>query len=196
MVIDNVHIYGTGNSVVASGYPFRIDLPSFVFSETPNDLKRANKLAKLKDGHDVFLQGIIVQFDLTCSIKMWTQLQRYHFIDFVSSQSTMHMITKMNLADSYVEYVDAKVIEVMKKLQNEFRKNPTEENFLRLVYTNPVGMNLTARLTTNLRQLKTIYRQRKRHKLKEWKSFCKWISSLTILGLDWLSDEDLIDDKD
>ena len=33
-------------------------------------------------------------------------------------------------------------------------------------------------MTTNYRQLKTIYRQRKNHALPEWKAFCKWIETL------------------
>lgn len=36
-------------------------------------------------GHDNFLNGIVVQFDLTFSNKAWVEMQRYHFIDFVSS---------------------------------------------------------------------------------------------------------------
>ena len=33
-------------------------------------------------------------------------------------------------------------------------------------------------MTTNYRQLKTIYLQRKNHKLKEWHEFCAWCESL------------------
>ena len=188
MQISNVKIYGLNESEVASGYPFRIDLPSRAISLSPSDLKRAKKLASLEDGHDCFLQGIIIQFDLTCTIKMWTQLQRYHFIDFVSSQSTMHKITNMNLIDSYGDHVDMRIVAIMRKLQLEYEKNPTEENFLRLVYSNPVGMQLTARLSTNLRQLKTIYKQRKNHRLKEWKDFCNWILLLSPICNELLGD--------
>lgn len=186
MQISNVKIYGLDESQVASGYPFRVDLPSKSIIPSPSDLKRAKKLAMLEDGHDCFLQGIIVQFDLTCTIKMWTQLQRYHFIDFVSSQSTMHKITKMNLFESYGDHVDLRIVAIMRKLQAEYEKNPTEENFMRLLYSNPVGMLLTARLSTNMRQLKTIYRQRKNHRLKEWKDFCNWILLLSPICYEWL----------
>ena len=37
--------------------------------------------------------------------KMSVELERYHFIDFVSSQSTMHRITKFDLDKSYIKYV-------------------------------------------------------------------------------------------
>ena len=42
----------------------------------------------------------------------------------------------------------------------------------------PSGMELTARMTTNYRQLKTIYRQRKDHRLPEWREFCRWLETL------------------
>jgi len=35
--------------------------------------------AKSGSGHDNFLKGVIVQFDLTFTIKAWTEAERYHF---------------------------------------------------------------------------------------------------------------------
>ena len=40
------------------------------------------------------------------------------------------------------------------------------------------GFCLGATMTTNYQQLKTMYHQRKYHKLKEWGVFCKWCESL------------------
>ena len=63
-------------------------------------------------------------------------------------------------------------------LLNEYNKNPCKENKLYLLYNCPVGLQLTARMTTNYRQFKTIYKQRKNHTLPEWREFCKWIETL------------------
>ena len=90
----------------------------------------------------------------------------------------MHKLTKFELNDAYVEYVDERMIEIMKELQNKYNENQTVDNYLKLIYSNPVGMKLTARMTTNYRQLKTIYLQRRGHKLPEWREFCKWAISL------------------
>ena len=46
------------------------------------------------------------------------------------------------------------------------------------MYNIPPGFELTARLTTNYRCLKNIWRQRRSHKLPEWREFCKWIETL------------------
>ena len=66
-------------------------------------------------------------------------------------------------ADVFDENTDTAIIARLVTLQNAYNANPTEENFLRLVMSCPTGLNLTARMTTNYRQLKTIYKQRKNH---------------------------------
>ena len=50
--------------------------------------------------------------------------------------------------------------------------------YLEILYSNPCGMYLTARMTTNYQQLKTIYQQRRFHRLPEWQDFCDWIETL------------------
>lgn len=129
-------------------------------------------------GHDNFLNGIVVQFDLTFSNKAWTEMQRYHFIDFVSSQSTVHCISKLNPYKQCNKYVLESIKDALVELTEIYNENPTPENYLLLLYNIPSGFELTARMTTNYRQLKTIYSQRKNHKLPEWREFCVWIESL------------------
>ena len=53
-----------------------------------------------------------------------------------------------------------------------------EGDFLKLIYNIPTGFKLTAGMVTNYRQLKTIYDQRKNHRLPEWHGVCEWIESL------------------
>ncbi len=138
--------------------------------------------AAIGTGHDQALTGVVVQFDLTFTNKAWTELQRYHFIDFVSSQSTMHRITKFDLDKAYSTYVDPRMIEIMKEKVKAYNDEPNEElkkeRYLEVLYSNPAGFRLTAGMTTNYRQLKTIYRQRKNHRLPEWRAFCRWIETL------------------
>lgn len=140
-----------------------------------NTVARAKRLGKapLGSGHDNYLNGIAAQFDLTFTIKAWTEAERYHFFDFVSSQSTMHRLQKMDVSESCIEYVDSRVIDVVEELVRKYNENPTLENRLKMLYSCPTGLKLTARMTTNYRQLKTIYHQRKNHTLPEWRRFCQ-----------------------
>ena len=176
MIVSEVEVYGLKNSVKASKYPMSVDIESLDGGMT----ERVKSLGRAMpgSGHDQFLTGIIVQFDLKFSVKAWTEAERYHFFDFVSSQSTMHRITEFDLDDAYIEYVDLRMIEIMKELVDNYNAEPTPKNYLRVLYSNPVGFRLTARMTTNYRQLKTIYHQRRYHRLPEWREFCSWIESL------------------
>jgi hypothetical protein len=56
--------------------------------------------------------------------------------------------------------------------------NLLTQKYLEILYTNPAGFTLTARMTTNYRCLKNIWRQRRHHRLPEWREFCKWIETL------------------
>lgn len=177
MKVTNWKIYDLEESILASSYPMRTETEPKDVEE--KDLKRANSLANTKGGgHNQFMSGILVAFDLTCSNKMWVELERYRFITFVSSQSTMHRIAKFDLESSYNEYVDPRIIQIMQNLKETYELNPTTDNYLRLLYNNPAGFELTARLTTNYRCLRNVYEQRKNHRLPEWREFCKWLETL------------------
>jgi hypothetical protein len=181
-MIADVKVFGLDDSIKASKYPMAVDTDKCT-SEITN---RTTSLGSCHsgEGHDNFLKGIVVQFDLTMTPKMSVELERYHFIDFVSSQSTMHRITKFNLDEAYIKYVDPRVIEIMKEKVAEYNAiedkttDEAKEKYLEILYTNPCGMFLTARMTTNYQQLKTIYQQRKAHRLPEWREFCDWCETL------------------
>ena len=176
MKIENVNVYGLEESVRAAKFPMSVDTGNLNTDITPGIMSLAQ--SGIGEGHDNWLLGVVVQYDVTASNKWWVEMERYHFADIVSSQSTMHRIGKFNLREAYNEYTDPRTIAVMIELQREYQKNPTRVNYLRLLYSNPCGMELTARMTTNYRQLKTIYHQRKNHRLPEWKAFCRWVESL------------------
>lgn len=176
MKIENVQIYGLEESIKRAKFPMSVDIYG-LDSELTNGIKSLAN-SGTGEGHDQWLTGVIVQFDVTASIKWWTEAQRYHFLDFVSSQSTMHRATKFEIEKQCNKYVDQDVMRVIKKLVSIHGENPTEENYLRVLYNIPTGFQLTAGMTTNYRQLKTIYKQRQNHRLPEWNTFCDWVETL------------------
>lgn len=198
--IFNVNVYGLKESVKASGYPMLSDeIPIYdeIDELSEKEIKRIKKLGNAipGSGHDCFLKGITVQFDITYP-NYWTpQFQRYHFADIVSSTSKMHRITKMNLNKTCNEYVDEIVIENLKKWVDIYNKFPEEKNeiiidgikykkyniFMKIISNAPLGLEQTMRVTTNYLQLKSIYNQRRHHKLKEdWGAFCDWCLTLPL----------------
>jgi hypothetical protein len=176
MKVTNVSICGLEESIRASKYPMAVDICALNSDVTGTVQGLAGSAPG--SGHDQFLTGIVVQFDLTFTLKAWTEMQRYHFIDFVSSQSTMHRIARFDIAAQCNEYVDPDIIAIVERMVAKYKADPSPENYLRILYNIPTGFMLTARMTTNYRQLKTIYHQRKNHRLPDWRGFCNWIETL------------------
>lgn len=189
-IISNDKVYGLESSIKRAKYPMSTDTDA-LNADLTDGIKKLAQSGR-GEGHDQWLTGVIVQFDLTLTVKCWTEAQRYHFLDFISSQSTMHRITKFDLDKAYIEYVDPRIVEIMKKkvaLYNEMcaakvkDEEAIKEQYLKILYSNPCGFKLTAGMTTNYRQLKTIYNQRKAHRLPEWRAFCEWIHALPMSEL-------------
>lgn len=191
--ISNTEVHGLKRAICTAKYPKSVDTRNLTDKLTKGIKACAN--CNTGEGHDNFLKGIIVQFDLTFSNKAWVELQRYHFIDFVSSQSTMHKITKFNIKQQCNRYVDPRIIDIVQAKINEYnrlmeydmshgksieRKQQLAELYLEILYNIPSGFELTAGMTTNYQQLKTIYQQRRYHKLPDWKMFCDWCETLPL----------------
>ena len=201
--VDNVRIYGIEESIIASGYPMQTE--TFNMNEInlkDKDLKRAMHLgnAVAGSGHDCFTKGITVQFDLQVSEYIWRQLDRYHFIDYVSSQSKMHRILKMDIDKACNKYVTETSINLLNYLIEEYNKinNDTdfkvklrngevvtnkEDVFNMIIANTPSGIMLTARMTTNYLQLKSIVNQRSNHKMQEWRLLCDYFKTLPIFDM-------------
>ena len=175
-MISNVNVYGLEDALRRAKFPKAVDPNAVDGGYRP--FLSALGTCDVGAGHDNFLCGIVVQFDLTFTIKAWTEAERYHFLDIISSQSTMHKIHAMPIAENCIEYVSPVIIKEVERLKDEYNNNRTVDNFLNLIYNVPVGFKLTAGMTTNYRQLKTIYYQRRYHRLPEWQEFCKWIETL------------------
>jgi hypothetical protein len=190
--ISNVKVYGIDESIKASGYP----MSTCAYSDgeiTEQDWKRGRKLGNVKQGsgHDCYLKGCILQFDLTAPEYFWRQFDRYHFHDYVSSQSKMHCILKFDIEKMCNKYVDKRVIDVINEYieaynnydtyqpMNAFNELiPKEYIFQSIISNCPMGLELTARITSNYLQEKSIYNQRRHHKLEEWQYYCDWLEKL------------------
>ena len=174
--ITNTKVYGLDESIIRAKYPMSVDISKLNSDVTKGILALAG--CEKGTGHDNWLNGVVVQFDLTFTVKAWTEAERYHFLDFVSSQSTMHRIAHFDLRGQYDSHTDPRVVAIMEELVAKYNESKDPEDYLRVLMTNPCGFKLTAGMTTNYRQLKTIYAQRRTHRLPEWREFCAWVETL------------------
>lgn len=193
--IFNTQVYNLDRAVKASKYPtnLKAGIPSCDLDVTESDFNRAEKLARapVGSGHDNFLSGILVSFDIVFPQYWLAEFQRYHFVQIVSSQSTMHSLT--SLADKSIdefskyfnEYTEPAIIRYIFDLLQDYKKIPEKDTearykmFMKIRSNLPSGFEMAMHVVTNYLQLKTIYFQRKDHKLREdWGSFIDWIITL------------------
>lgn len=190
--ISNVKVYDLKESVIASRNAMRLESVEYTDEEFDKSLVRAKKLVQASKQssnikcHDNFMTGIRVSFDLKYTQYITKQFQRYHWFDYISSSSLMHRITKMDFDKCCNKYVTFESKEQMKKLIKEYNSavefgesEDIYESFMKVISNCPMGTELFVRVSTNYKQLQTIYFQRKHHKLKEdWEEFCKFVESL------------------
>jgi hypothetical protein len=193
--IENVKVYDLKESVIASRNAMRLTPPEYTEEEFEKSLPRAIQLAKCGggSGHSNFRKGIRVSFDIKYPSYFTPELQRYGFVDIVTSSSKMHKLVKMDMDACFNKYVLPERKSHMKFLIGQYNDNPTYEMFMTVLSNCPLGVELFMRCSTNYEQLATIYRQRRHHKLKEdWvEGFCKnfieklpYFKELILVGLD------------
>lgn len=207
--VTNVKVYDLKESVIASGNAMRLEPVEYTKEEFQKGLIRMKKLVNAsKSGnircHDNALTGIRVSFDIKYP-QYWTpEAQRYHFFDIVTSSSKMHRLLKMDLDKACNKYVTQEQIDEVNtaiEVYNYIAENKSEafefhfrnegkvtiNGYEACLYTAwmfvlsncPLGLELFMRISTNYKQLQTMYYQRKNHKLKEdWGNFIDFVEGL------------------
>ena len=184
MNITNVRIYDLAESIIACRNAMRLTPPKDYTDEEEFDksFERAVKLCNASKGevrcHANFRTGIRVSFDIEYPNYISPEMQRYHWFDIVTSSSKMHRLMKMDFNKCCNKWVSGETKNQMKRLVAAYNADPSEDNFMRMLSNCPQGIMLFMRISTNYEQLRTIYLQRKNHKLPEWRSFCEWIRTL------------------
>lgn len=204
--IKNVKVYDLEESVIACRNAMRLEMPEYTEGEFKESLARAIQLANTPNGsgHQNFLKGIRVSFDIKYPCYISPELQRYNWIDIVTSSSKMHKLLCMDMDKACNKYISQETVLKMEKLINEYNelsKNPPKiavfilrngeqidasgkneilyYKWMQIISECPQGLELFMRVSTNYLQLKTIYQQRKHHKLREdWGAFCKFVEKL------------------
>lgn len=207
--VSNVRVYDLKESVIACRNAMRTDMPEYTDVEFEKGMARARKLVAATKGspdvkcHDNFLTGIRVSFDLKYTQYITKQCQRYHWFDYVSSSSMMHRITKMDFSKCCTEYVSRASIDEVTRWKDIYNavveghiesyhfdngvrtwdtdtyEDTVYRAFMLVINNCPMGAELFVRVSTNYKQLQTIYWQRRNHKLKEdWGAFCRFVEGL------------------
>jgi len=143
--------------------------------------KLADKLAKMDGGHNKFLESISVWLDIKLPEKVWSQFDTYRVGMSKQSESKMHTILNRDLTQSdFDSPIKDNTLNYLNQLIN-FSKNID-------LITNELPMGFLQRriIATNYKALRTIYLQRKDHKLKHWEVICNSLTT-QLKHPDWIS---------
>lgn len=180
--IFNVQVWGIREALLRAKYPMETGLNMDMDYDTrtiEDLLDLGGRLGGSPIGHgdDKFLRQIKIGFDLLVSRYFLQQFQTYHHTE-INSMSTMHKGKKFDYDFMANKHVDEFILYRFKDLLAQYNADPTEENFLRVKSNMPEGIRIGIGVTSNYAQLKTMYYQRKTHRLPEWRDFCSWIETL------------------
>lgn len=161
------------------------------------DMDLAKRLIKAGSPDRKFLRMIHVQADVTAPLYWWKEYDTYKVGTVANSCSTMHTIHKRDLTldDFSYEHLIPVALDCLNetiKTINTARQFVVDmklkEDWWQMIQLLPSSFNQMRTIDLNYETLLSIYRQRKGHKLDEWRDFCKWIEKLPymkeFLGLD------------
>ena len=163
-----------------------------------NDHSLMQRLSNAGTEHRKYMRMMPVYVRITAPLYWWKEFDTYKVGVVANSCSTMHKIAEkeFTLEDFSHEHLDIrtrKILEETIKALNDYRNiyinyNPDDfeikgcpskkDIWWQMIQLLPSSYNQTRNVMMNYEVLANIYRQRKGHKLDEWREVCKWIESL------------------
>lgn len=149
-----------------------------------NDMNLAKRLINGGPEHRKFLRQIFVSADITAPLYIWKELDTYKVGTTANSTSTMHKLasTPITLDCFEIDDLDDCSKEIwntltpqLETLRMKYNETKDKKYWKELVRLLPEGWLQTRTWTANYEILYNIYRQRKGHKLTEWKYILNWI---------------------
>lgn len=181
-----------------------------------NDHSLMQRLSNAGTEHRKYMRMMPVYVRITAPLYWWKEFDTYKVGTVANSCSTMHKIAEkeFTLEDFSYEHLktdrdfmmyaptgyrySAKdlltlVIETLNNYRKEYLETKDKDLWWQMIQLLPSSYNQTRNVMLNYEVLANIYRQRKNHKLDEWREVCKWIESLPyselITGLPIESDQ-------
>lgn len=181
-----------------------------------NDLNLAQKLIKGGSEHRKFMRQIFVSVDITAPLYWWSEFDTYKVGTVANSTSKMHKLASTPITidcfetDDYEPHLDVNYdyydyechnqlnitvdlheevhdfISFLEGLRKRYLETKDKRYWKELIRFLPESWLQTRTVTLNYENLRSIYFQRKNHKLNEWsgkdnpnnENFVKWIESL------------------
>lgn len=189
--------------------------PKYVVGE--NDHSLMQRLSNAGTEHRKYLRMMPVYVRITAPLYWWKEFDTYKVGTVANSCSTMHKIAEkeFTLEDFSCEHLMdfeekgklrfsplgtlQNTIDELNDCRDLYLKTKDKAYWWQLIQLLPSSYNQTRNVMLNYEVLANVYRQRKGHKLDEWREFCKWIESLPyselITGLSIGSDQSITEKR-
>lgn len=152
-----------------------------------NDISLMQRLSNAGTEHRKYMRMMPVYVRITAPLYWWKEADTYKVGTVANSCSTIHKIAekKFTLGDFSTEHFRwiserclKDTIDVLNGYRNDYIRTKDKDYWWQMIQLLPSSYNQTRNVMLNYEVLANIYRQRKNHKLDEWREVCKWIENL------------------
>lgn len=191
-------LWQQGTALIGINHHYTLDLIG------PADMDLCRRLINGGPEHRKFLRQIFVSVDITAPLYWFKEFDTYRIGVTENSTSTMHKLASTPITRECFEMGDFKdiiiegvenecnqtsfayttgeyaqeLIETLEQLRQKYNETKDKRYWKELVRWLPNGWLQTRTVTMNYENLRSMYHQRKYHKLTEWHSFCEWVETL------------------
>lgn len=168
-----------------------------VFKLKEADHSLMQRLSNAGTEHRKYMRMMPVYVRITAPLYWWKEFDTYKVGTVANSCSTMHKIAEKefkwgDFSNEHLTHTDSRhmdenedamnalqvVINALNYNRNKYLETKNKTYWWQMIQLLPSSYNQTRNVMLNYEVLANIYRQRKGHKLDEWREFCKWIESL------------------
>lgn len=153
-----------------------------------NDHSLMMKLAKAGAVHAKYRRMINVTLDIVAPLYWWKEFDTYKVGTVANSCSTMHKIHAKEfekedfscelLYTPLAEFAFLQVIDALNSARRNYLETKDKNFWNEMIQLLPSSYNQRRTVQLNYEVLVGMYRDRKNHKLDEWRKFCDWITQL------------------
>ena len=189
--IENVDVYGFEAAIRGARNPMNswhlmdscTNNGEFEIGEKDYDLLRRLTIAGPE--HRKWNRMVTVTMDITAPLYWWKEFDTYKVATVANSCSTMHKIQakEFELDDFSHEHLISlrllnDTIDELNYYRDIYNKTKDKKYWWQMIQNLPSSFNQKRTVHLNYETLGAMYRQRRHHKLTEWREFCNMIEGL------------------
>ena len=191
--IENIDVYGFEAAIRGARNPMNswhlmdscTNNGEFEIGEKDYDLLRRLTIAGPE--HRKWNRMVTATMDITAPLYWWKEYDTYKVATVANSCSTMHKIQAKEFTlddfscehlEEYPKWLLSEVILELNKNRKDFNETKDKDYWWQMIQLLPSSYNQKRTVHLNYETLGAMYRQRRHHKLDEWREFCSMIEGL------------------